>query len=116
VLFRPLPFEAHNQDSLIAAAEGLLLVAITAASWRRLARLPGRIIREPYVAYAVSMVLLFCFVFSVIANFGILTRQRTQVLPLYFVLLAIPAAREVASTAREPRQRRTLLTDPPRAT
>lgn len=112
VLFRPLPFEAHSQEALIAAAEGVLLIAVTVASWRRLALVPSKIVREPYVAYAVSMVLLFCFVFSVIANFGILTRQRTQVLPLLFVLLAIPRAREAPTTTRDPKRRRTLLTNP----
>jgi hypothetical protein len=112
VLFRPLPFEAHSQEALIAAAEGVLLIAVTAASWRRLVLLPRKILREPYVAYALSMVLLFCFVFSVIANFGILTRQRTQVLPLLFVLLAIPP-KGTTPVAAQPRRRPTLLTSPP---
>lgn len=112
VLFRPLPFEAHSQEALIAAAEGVLLIAVTAASWRRLVLLPWKILREPYVAYALSMVLLFCFVFSVIANFGILTRQRTQVLPLLFVLLAIPP-KGTTPVAAQPRRRPTLLTSPP---
>ena len=50
----------------------------------------GRVRRDPYIVYAISFVAIFVFVFSVVGNFGILDRQRTQMLPLYFVLLAAP--------------------------
>jgi hypothetical protein len=35
----------------------------------------------------------FVYGFAAVANFGILARERTQVLPFVFILLAIPAAR-----------------------
>jgi hypothetical protein len=35
----------------------------------------------------------FVFAFSTIANFGILARERTQLLPFFMVLLAIPVPR-----------------------
>jgi hypothetical protein len=46
---------------------------------------------RPYVAFALTFVLVFVAAFGVISNFGILARQRTQVLPFVFVLLSLPA-------------------------
>lgn len=99
VLVRPFPNEADSTEMLLSALEGLMLVGITIGSWARLARVPRLMLREPYLVYATAYVLSFTFAFSVIGNFGILVRQRTQVLPLVFVLLAVPMA-------LEPRERR----------
>lgn len=92
VLFRPFPSEAHNPQSLAAALEGVLLLGLAVASTGRLLRLPRTAWRRPYVLFAAVYVLLFVVAFSNIGNFGILTRQRTQLLPLFFVLLAIPGS------------------------
>jgi hypothetical protein len=85
----------------------------------RLMRLPKYIFQVPYVAYAASYTMMFVIAFSSIGNFGILTRQRTQVLPLMLVLLVLPyehapapeptptveeRARELARATRRPRQ------------
>jgi hypothetical protein len=90
VLFRPFPWEAGNSQAFGAAAEGLLLVGVCLTSWRRLVRLPRFFWRTPYVVYCVAFTAMFIFAFSSISNFGILTRQRTQVFPFFLVLLAIP--------------------------
>lgn len=88
VLFRPFPTEAHNFESFGTSFEGFVLLALIVTSWSRLRQLPRALLREPYVMYAMSGMLLFCFLFSYVANFGILARQRTQILPLLFVLIA----------------------------
>ncbi len=90
VLYRPFPFEAHNFQSLLAAAEGALLLLITVLAWRRLRRIPGQLRRHPYIALCLVYTLLFCYAFGHFQNFGILTRERVQVFPFVFVLLAIP--------------------------
>lgn len=115
VLFRPWPWEANSSQALIASAEGTMLLILGAASVTRLMRLPKYIFQVPYVAYALTYTIMFVIAFSSIGNFGILTRQRTQVLPLLVVLLVLPAewshvetptptvedrARELARTAR----------------
>ena len=46
--------------------------------------------------------LMFVFAFSSVGNFGIITRQRTQVFPMVLVLLALPAV----SRARDGLERR----------
>ena len=58
-------------------------------SWRRLLSIPRRLRDDPYVAYALSIVLMLIFVLGTIGNFGILARQRSQVMPFVFVLLCV---------------------------
>jgi hypothetical protein len=92
VLLRPFPFEAHQTEQLLAAVEGLVLAVLIIRAWRRLLTIPRRLRSEPYVTYLVVYVGVFIFVFASIANFGILARERSQVLPFVLALLAIPAA------------------------
>lgn len=90
VLVRPFPWEARNMNSLIAAAEGLLLVGLVAISWRRVASFPRLALRRPFLVFATTYILLFSIGFSFIGNFGILARQRVQVMPIVLILLALP--------------------------
>jgi hypothetical protein len=89
VLFRPFPFEAHGLESLATSAEALFLLGLAIASWRRLASIPRRIRPEPYVALALGFALMFFFAFGTISNFGILARERSQMMPYVFVLLSL---------------------------
>ncbi|MGH9056517.1 MAG: glycosyltransferase family 39 protein [Acidimicrobiales bacterium] len=90
VLYRPFPFEAHSITVLVASFEGLIMLGLTAASWRRLKRLPRMLWRNPFVVFAVVYTALFVLAFSNFANFGILARERVQMFPLFLVLLAVP--------------------------
>ncbi len=101
VLFRPFPWEAHSSEVLVSSGEGLLLLALTAVSWRRLRRLPHFLVRNPYVMFCFVYCALFILAFSNFSNFGILARERVQMLPMALVLLALPLAgtRPVAVTA-----------------
>src|SRR5690606_25167366 len=83
-------------QALIASAEGTMLLILGAAAITRLMRLPKYIFQVPYVAYVVAYTVMFVIAFSSIGNFGILTRQRTQVLPLVVVLLVMPYDRTPA--------------------
>jgi hypothetical protein len=89
VFFRPLPIEADGIDGLGTSFEAIFLAGLCLVSWRRLASVPSRLRRDPYVAYALSMVLMLIFVLGTIGNFGILARQRSQVMPFLFVLLCV---------------------------
>jgi hypothetical protein len=92
VLFRPLVPEARNLQGLLAAIEGTALFAWALWRWRWVLQAARSVRRQPYVASAFAFVAVFVFGFSSIANFGILARQRAQVLPFLLVLLAIPTA------------------------
>lgn len=106
VLFRPWPWEANSAQALIASAEGALLLALAVGSLPRLARLPRFVVQVPYVAYATAYTTMFIVAFSSIGNFGILTRQRTQVLPMLLVFLALPLDRRRRDGGEPPVEQR----------
>lgn len=101
ILFRPFPFESHGAEQIATSLEGLFLLGLVIASWRRLASVFGRLRSEPYVTYAIVYLLMFFFAFGTIGNFGILARQRSQAMPFVFVLLALyPAVKKISPSKK----------------
>jgi len=92
VLFRPLIIEAHNSQALVAAIEAtfLLLLSFKRLPWIIAAF--GSVRRQSYIALCIAYTAVFILGFSAIANFGILARERVQLLPFALVLLCIPPA------------------------
>ena len=66
----------------------LLIVGIV--SWRRLAHAPKLMLTTPYLVFAALCVITFGVAFASIGNLGILTRQRSLVLPLLLVFWCLP--------------------------
>jgi hypothetical protein len=93
VVFRPLPTEVPSVQGLLAGMEGMVLLLIILSSLGRLRRLPVEALRRAYVAFALCYSMAFIMAFSSINNFGILARERVQLLPVLFVLLAIARPR-----------------------
>jgi hypothetical protein len=93
VLYRPTLLEAHNTQTLLAALETTFLLALTAIRWRWILSAAGSIRRQAYVAFSAIYTGLFIVVFSAFANFGLLARERVQMLPLFLVLLCVPPRR-----------------------
>ncbi len=94
VLFRPLPIEADSTQALIASLEGAFLLILAVVRFRWIVAALMSIRRRAYVAFAFVFVAMFIVAYSSIANFGILARQRVQVLPVMLVLLCIPPKAE----------------------
>ncbi len=90
VLFRPFPWEARSLNSVVSSLEGLLLLGVVAAGWRRYVGGAKLALRRPYLVFVATFTIVFIMAFSYIGNFGILVRQRTQLLGLLLVFLAIP--------------------------
>jgi len=88
VMYRPFPWEAPTAVTLLASMESLFLLALTAASWRRIVGAIGQLGRQPYLGFALFYTLVFIATFASVGNLGILARERVQTLPAYFVLLA----------------------------
>jgi hypothetical protein len=107
ILFRPFPFEVHNAQAAITALESSLLLCLALARRRAIWHAVRHLRRRPYVAFILVYSALFVVAFSSIANFGILARERTQLLPFFLVLLAMPASRSrpAASPAASPERR-----------
>ena len=93
LLFRPFPWEARSLQTLGASAEGLFLLWLVIRSRRRLLGALRSSLRRPYVAFSLAYVGGFLLAFSRISNFGIVARERVQVIPFALVFLAMPAAR-----------------------
>jgi hypothetical protein len=94
VLFRPLLIDAHNVQALAASVEGTFLIVLCLIRWRWLLAAGKLLRRRPYVMVALVYTLLFVIGFSSVANFGILARERVQVLPMLLVLMCVPPPRD----------------------
>jgi hypothetical protein len=106
LFFRPFPTEAHGFQQWLSAAEGVVLCGLFVTSRRRLRGLLRRLRDDPYYMVAIAYTAMFIFAFAAVANFGILTRQRVQLMPFVFVLLSAPA---VAHMIRRSRYRRRFV-------
>lgn len=96
VLFRPFIFEAHSVTALLSALEGTFLIGLFIARFRSVVAAVKSIRTRPYVALCFAYCGLFIVAFSSFANFGLLARERTQLLPLLLVLFALPGNRDGA--------------------
>jgi hypothetical protein len=94
VLFRPFPWEAHNAQALATSFESVFLVYLMIKGRRRLVALPRALRREAYTAYCLGITLTFIYAFSSFSNFGILARQRVQVMPFFLVLICLNEAKK----------------------
>jgi hypothetical protein len=107
ILFRPFLFEVHNAQAAITALESTLLLCLALSRRRAIWQAVRHLRRYPYVAFILVYTGLFVVAFSSIGNFGILARERTQLLPFFLVLLCVPASRaRPAATPAPTRDRR----------
>jgi hypothetical protein len=103
VFLDPLPFQAHSTTQLLASLENVAILAVVIASLGRLARSVRSCLREPYILLCLVYTLVWVYLFASLGNLGLLDRERTLVLPFFFVLLCAPG--RFASTRPAPVQR-----------
>jgi uncharacterized membrane protein len=89
-LTRPLLVEANSLATLLPAIEMTALLLVGVFSWRRLLNAPKLMLTVPYVVFAALCVVTFGVAFASIGNLGILTRQRSLILPLLLVFWCLP--------------------------
>lgn len=87
VLFRPLPNEVGNLQTAIAALEGVLLMGLLLWRSPQIVRNFRRVLVWPYLMMSAIYSLGFIFAWSAINNLGIMTRQRSLLLPILFVFI-----------------------------
>jgi hypothetical protein len=92
VLFDPLPISARSVTQLAAAAENVLILVVIVLSFRQLRCLLRVSLQRPYVFVCLVYSLIFIYAFAALGNLGLITRERTLMLPFLFVLLSIPIA------------------------
>jgi hypothetical protein len=92
VLFRPFPFEADNAQALAASLEAAFLLVLSIVRWRWIWNALKLVRTRPYIGFAAVFVGIFIVAFASFPNFGLLARERVQVLPFYLIFLSIPPA------------------------
>jgi hypothetical protein len=99
VLFQPFPWEAHSFNAGLAAVENLFIVWFALSHVGRLPELLRRMVREPYILLSAVLACGLLFMFSLLPNLGLLSRERAQLLP--FLFAALVAAEAVPSAGRD---------------
>ncbi len=94
VLLRPFPWEAEKNVQLLAALEGVGLAALLVLRFQSLRIALARSRETPLLMFCFVFIAIYCVAFASFANFGLLVRQRSLVLPAVFVLLAVDPALE----------------------
>lgn len=93
VVFRPLPYEAHNTQTLVNSfLEGTLLLGLFIYRMPAIVRNFRRRWRSPYVLFSLVYTAGFVFGHSAVLNLGIMARQRSQLIPFVLVLLVVLGA------------------------
>ena len=89
VLLRPFPWEVQGALQELASLEGVALAAFIV--WRRksLAISLRHLRSVPFLFYCWTLTILYAVTFQAFANFGLLDRQRSLVLPALYVLLCL---------------------------
>ena len=100
VLFRPFAWETDSGLQMLASLESalLLVLIVVRLSSFRIALLRARAF--PFLIYCWSLAVLYIIAFSSFANFGLLVRQRSLLLPALFALLCVSPALDRAARQR----------------
>jgi Uncharacterised nucleotidyltransferase len=89
VLLRPFPWETESSLQLLSSLESVLLVTVIVVRLASLRTALTRARSTPFLLYCWVLVILYAATFSSIANFGLLVRQRSLVLPALYALIAV---------------------------
>jgi hypothetical protein len=89
VLLRPFPWEVSSPLQILASLEGLALAGFIVYRRRSLAISLRRLRSSPFLFYCWAVTLLYAITFQAFANFGLLVRERSLVLPALYVLLCL---------------------------
>jgi hypothetical protein len=89
VLLRPFPWEVNSALQSLASLEGIALAAFIVLRRRSLAISLRHLRSVPFLFYCWALTILYAVTFQAFANFGLLDRQRSLVLPALYVLLCL---------------------------
>jgi hypothetical protein len=89
VLFRPFPWEAGTGFQLLAAAEAMAVLGLIAFRFESITLGIRRARLEPFLLFCWTFLLLSAMTYSAFANFGLLNRQRSLILPALYALIAV---------------------------
>jgi hypothetical protein len=87
ILFQPFPWEVRNFTMGLAALENLYILWFMVSHIGRIRSLFRRILHEPYALFSTIFAVALLLMFSLTPNLGLISRQRTQLLPFVFAPL-----------------------------
>ncbi len=103
VLIRPFPWESSSLPEFATALESMVIAWLII---KGLKNIRGRVRRDnPLALYGLVCTLVFVVLFWNFGNFGILARQRTQIAPFMFMLLAMPVTQHLEKKQERRRRR-----------
>jgi hypothetical protein len=102
VLLRPFPWETESSLQLLSSLESALLVGLIVVRLASLRAALRHARSTPFLLYCWTFVILYAATFASIANFGLLVRQRSLVMPALFVLISVRADRATPRPAAVP--------------
>ena len=89
VFFRPFPWEIDSSLQIFASLESMILAGLVIVRFRSLRIAFARSRETPFLMMCWVLIALYAVAFSAFANFGLLVRQRSLVLPALLVLFSI---------------------------
>ena len=89
-LTRPLLIEVDSFTKLLPALEMTALLVLAFVSWRRIVNLPVLFSRTPYLILVAAVLVMFGVAFTSFGNLGLLTRQRSLVMPFFLLPFCLP--------------------------
>ncbi len=89
-LTRPLPMEARGLSQLIVAAEIAVFLGMCLWSYRRVLNAGLLVVKNAYMAFAITTLFLAGLAYSSFGNLAVLSRQRSLVVPLMLLLVCVP--------------------------
>jgi len=89
VLFRPFPWEADSSFQLLASAESAVVIVLILRRFGSITLALRRCRIEAFIVYCWVLLAEYSMTFSSFANFGLLNRQRSLVLPALYALIAV---------------------------
>jgi hypothetical protein len=92
VLLQPFPWQVETRLQILASLECAAMAVFIVYRFRSLTLSLTRARATPFLIYCWTFVLLYAITFSAVANYGLLTRQRSLALPALFVLLSVEPA------------------------
>jgi hypothetical protein len=103
VLLRPFPWEVGGALQELASLEGIALATFIILRRKSLAISLRHLRSVPFLFYCWALTILYGATFQAFANFGLLDRERSLVLPALYVLLCLDhrRAREFDQDQRE---------------
>ena len=82
--------EARGLSQMIVAAEILVFLCMCMWSYRRVLNAGVLVVRNAYMAFAVTTLFLGGLAYSSFGNLAVLSRQRSLVVPLMLLIVCVP--------------------------